>query len=208
MHPDDQRLIFPAAARNREPIAAVLRDWLPPKGSVLELASGSGEHAIAFQNLFPALTWQASDPDPTHRSSINAWIAHAGLHDRMPSALELDVLHRPWPLPEPLLSSLSAMVCINLLHISPPECSQALIEQAGCLLPKKAPLLIYGPFKCNGHHTSRSNAAFDTSLRQRHPDWGLRDLEWIEQLAAREGFNVGECRSMPANNLTLVLQRR
>lgn len=203
---DSDRLFFPATQRNVGPIGDVLSTELPRSGVVLELASGSGEHAIAFQQRFPFITWQPSDPEALHRRSINAWIDHKGLNRRMPTALNLNVLQRPWPLPSATLQSLSAVVCINLLHISPPECSQAVLEEAAKLLPREAPLIIYGPFKQNGVHTSASNASFDSSLRQRDQRWGIRDQEWIEQLADQQGLKLIDWHQMPANNVTIVLR--
>ena len=208
MTDDDARLVFPATARNREPIADVLSDWLPASGTVLEIASGSGEHAVAFQTRFPGIRWQASDPDPRHRRSINAWITASGLNARMPIALDLDVQKQPWNLPEPVVTDLAALVCINLLHISPADCTRALLKQAEQLLPQTAPLIIYGPFKREGCHTSESNANFDQSLKERNPSWGLRDLEWVLELASeQDAFEINACLSMPANNLTIVLSR-
>ena len=205
---DDARLVFPATARNREPIADVLSDWLPASGTVLEIASGSGEHAVAFQTRFPGIRWQASDPDPLHRRSINAWITASGLNARMPIALDLDVQKQPWNLPEPVVTDLAALVCINLLHISPADCTRALLKQAEQLLPQTAPLIIYGPFKRGGCHTIESNANFDQSLKERNPSWGLRDLEWVLELASeQDAFEINACLSMPANNLTIVLSR-
>ena len=204
----DQRLFFPATERNRGPIGDLLKQLLPGSGAVLELASGSGEHAVCFQQRFPHLHWQASDPDPDHRASINAWIQHQGLSQVMPAALNLDVEHRPWPLPQNLQGAVKAVVCINLLHISPASCTDAVLEESALLLPSGAPLIIYGPFLRNGAHTSASNAAFDRSLKERNPQWGLRDVEAITARASSAGLKAKEVVSMPANNLTLVLQRR
>jgi|TARA_E500000178_G_scaffold34433_1_gene31140 hypothetical protein len=204
----DQRLIFPATERNRAAIGALLDTLLPDRGVVLELASGSGEHAVTFQQRFPGLLWQASDPNPDHRASINAWIRHAGLDDVMPAALDLDVQERPWRLPGPVADGLAAMVCINLLHISPAACSEALLLEACERLPDDGLLIIYGPFRRDGQHTSASNAAFDASLRQRDPRWGVRDVAWIDDLLEPLPMERISCHTMPANNLTLVLQRR
>ena len=204
----DQRLFFPATERNRGPIGDLLKQLLPASGTVLELASGSGEHAVCFQQRFPHLRWQASDPDPDHRASINAWIQHQGLSQVMPAALNLDVENRPWPLPQNLQGTVNAVVCINLLHISPASCTDAVLEESALLLPSGAPLIIYGPFLRNGAHTSASNAAFDRSLKERNPRWGLRDIEAISARASSAGLKAKEVVSMPANNLTLVLQRR
>ena len=204
----DQRLFFPATERNREPIGDLLSQLLPTSGAVLELASGSGEHAVCFQKLFPNLLWQASDPDPEHRASIDAWIHHQGLSHVMPAALNLDVEMRPWPLPQTIRGSLNAVVCINLLHISPASCTDAVLEESAVLLPSGAPLIIYGPFMRNGAHTSASNAAFDRSLRERNNQWGLREVSLVTSLAANAGFKIDDVVPMPANNLTLVLRRR
>ena len=203
----DQRLFFPATERNRGPIGDLLKQLLPGSGAVLELASGSGEHAVCFQQRFPHLRWQASDPDPDHRASINAWIQHRGLNNVMPAALNLDVETRPWPLPQTVRGSLSAVVCINLLHISPASCTDALLEESALVLPSGAPLIIYGPFMCNGAHKSASNAVFDQSLRERNHQWGLRELNQVTAIAANAGFKTENVVSMPANNLTLVFQR-
>ena len=203
----DQRLFFPATERNRGPIGDLLKQLLPGSGAVLELASGSGEHAVCFQQRFPHLHWQASDPDPDHRASINAWIQHQGLSQVMPAALNLDVEHRPWPLPQNLQGAVKAVVCINLLHISPASCTDAVLEESALLLPGGAPLIVYGPFMRNGAHTSASNAAFDQSLRERNHQWGLRDLNQVTAIADKAGFKTENVVSMPANNLSLVFQR-
>ena len=203
----DQRLVFPATERNREPIGDLLSQLLPASGAVLELASGSGEHAVCFQKRFPNLHWQASDPNPDHRASIDAWIRHEGLNDVMSPALNLDVEKRPWPLPQMIRSALKAVVCINLLHISPTSCTDAVLEESALLLPSGAPLIIYGPFMRHGAHTSASNAAFDQSLRERNDAWGLRDVNAITTIAANAGIKIDDVIPMPANNLTLVLRR-
>ena len=201
----DQRLHFPATERNREPIAEVLQQWLPTRGTMLEIASGSGEHAVAFQRIFPHLRWQASDPEPQHRSSINAWIRHTEQSSTMPQALDIDVAQQPWPLPKNVERSVAAIVCINLLHISSKDCTEALLQQAAERLPAKAPLIIYGPFKQDGVHTSLSNASFDANLRERNLEWGVRDIEWIKSLIKTLPLTLMECKSMPANNKMLIL---
>ena len=203
----DQRLFFPATERNRGPIGDLLYQLLPASGAVLELASGSGEHAVRFQKRFPNLRWQASDPDRDHRASINAWIQHQGLSQVMPAALNIDVEKRPWPLPQTIRGALNAVVCINLLHISPANCTDAVLEESALLLPSGAPLIIYGPFMRNGAHTSASNAAFDQSLRERNHQWGLRELNQVTAIAAKAGFKTKNVLSMPANNLSLIFQR-
>ena len=125
----------------------------------------------------------------------------------MPAALNLNVAERPWPLPLEIHAAVKAVVCINLLHISPAHCTDAVLEESALLLPSGAPLIIYGPFMHHGAHTSASNAAFDQSLRQRNPEWGLRDLNTITSIATSTGFKIDDVVSMPANNLTLVLRR-
>ena len=199
---EDRRLYFPATMRNREPIAAVMADWLPSEGVVLEVASGSGEHAVFFQQRFPRLRWQATDPDPSHLASIEAWRVHQGLNDRMPAAFGLDVLQRPWPVAPG--ASIDAIVAINLIHIAPWLCCEALVREAARLLPSHAPLVLYGPFRRAGAHCSESNLAFDQSLRARCPAWGVRDLEAVELLASDSGFTSMQVREMPANNLALA----
>lgn len=203
----DRRLFFPATQRNQEPIAAVLRRWLPAKGQVLEIASGSGEHAVAFQRLFPQLVWQASDPDPDHCASVAAWMGHLDLVGAMPAPLLLDVRRRPWPLPDLFSSGLDAVVAINLIHIAPWECCEALVAEAAERLVSGAPLVLYGPFRRGGVHTSASNAAFDDSLRSRCASWGVRELEAVQALAGACGFTQAGLEVMPANNLMVAFRR-
>lgn len=203
----DRRLFFPATQRNQEPIAAVLRRWLPAKGQVLEIASGSGEHAVAFQRLFPELVWQSSDPDPDHCASVAAWMDHLGLVGTMPAPLLLDVRRRPWPLPDLFSSGVDAVVAINLIHIAPWDCCEALIAEVAERLKPGAPLVLYGPFRQGGAHTSESNEAFDRSLRSRCSGWGVRDLESVQRLASDFGMADMRVESMPANNLMVAFTR-
>ena len=198
---NQDRLYFPATVRNRAPIAAALSELLPDQGAVLEIASGSGEHAVTFQRRFPGVVWQASDPDPSHCKSINAWIAHECLSDVMPPALQLDVLDRPWLIPKRTCVELKVVVAINLIHIAPWSCCQSLVEQASEHLPIGGRFILYGPFRRNGLHTSLSNEAFDQSLRERNPSWGVRDLESVETLCSKVGFNNMQFIELPANNL-------
>ena len=201
----DARLFFPATVRNRKAIAAVLLEWLPSEGLVLEVASGSGEHAVFFQQQFPGLEWQSSDPDPVHLASIQAWRLHQGLADHMPDPFALDVLDQPWSIRRE--TPVSAIVAINLIHIAPWRCCVALVTEAARLLPPDAPLVLYGPFRRGGVHCSDSNVAFDQSLRSRNPEWGVRDLEAVEALASDLGFTSMQVRAMPANNLAVALYR-
>ena len=198
----DARRHAPATERNRDPILAVLRDALPSEGLVLEIAAGTGQHAVHFAAAFPHLTWQPSDPDPEARASIDAWREHAGT-DNLRPALELDVTRSPWP-----VERADAVVCINMIHISPWECTEALVDDAARLLPPGGVLFTYGPYKRDGEHTAPSNEAFDASLRARNPAWGVRDVDDVAAAARRHGLELEELHEMPANNLSLVFRRR
>ena len=198
---DDVRLHAPSAARNRDPILAVLQRFLPARGVVLELASGSGEHTMHFAQALPALAFQPSDPDPQARASIDAWAASAGLLNVRP-ALALDVTAQPWP-----IDAADAVLCINMIHIAPWEAAVGLVSGAAALLPPDGLLYLYGPYRRNGGHTAPSNEAFDRSLRERNPAWGIRDLEAVAELAAAHGFAPPEVEQMPANNLSLIFSK-
>lgn len=198
----DNRRSAPATARNRDSILSVLRRVLPERGHVLEIASGTGEHAVYFSRALPGLTWQPTDMDPAACASIDAWAAAEGPEGLRP-ALMLDVTIRPWP-----VETADAMVCINMLHISPPECTPALLSGAAAALPKGAPLVVYGPFRVGGIHTSESNAVFEAWLKSRNPSFGVRNLEDVVHMAEVAGFGPPEVVEMPANNLTLVFRRQ
>ncbi|WP_458095073.1 DUF938 domain-containing protein [Roseomonas sp. WA12] len=198
--PDDTRRHAPAAARNRDPILATLRPLLPARGLVLEIASGTGEHAAHLAAALPHLTFQPSDPDSASRASIDAWCA--GLPN-IRSALALDAATPDWP-----IAAADAVLCINMIHIAPWPATPGLMQGAAARLPPGAPLLLYGPFRRNGRHTAPSNAAFDESLRARNPEWGVRDLETVAATAAEHGFSAPDIHEMPANNLILAFRRR
>lgn len=191
------RLDAPAAARNREPILAVLRRVLPEQGLVLEVASGTGQHAAHFAVALPGVVWQPSDPDPAHRASTAAWTE--GMPNVRPP-LDLDTGRWPWP-----VDRADAVVCSNMIHIAPWAACLGLLGGAAECLPAGAPLVLYGPYRRGGAHTAPSNAAFDADLRARNPDWGVRDLEAVAAAAA--GFVLEEVVEMPANNLTVVFRR-
>ena len=163
---------------------------------------------MEFQKRFPNIYWQTSDPDPFHRKSISAWIKHQGLITKMPQPLDLDAQKRPWPLTNEFRSSLKAIVCINMIHISPWGCTQALFEKSGPLLEKDQWLMLYGPFKRNGEHTSESNARFDQSLKVQNPTWGVRDLDVVSEVGIKNGFENYDVFEMPANNLSVIFQMR
>ena len=192
----------PAAARNREPIAEVLADELPASGLVLELASGTGEHAVHFARRFPHLDWQPSDPDPVALESIAAWREHEGLANLLPP-LEIDARAGEWP-----VDRADAVVCINMVHISPVAATEGVLKNAGRLLAPGAPLIIYGPFLEDDVETAPSNLAFDEDLKARNPEWGLRRVAWLDRLARGHDFARTRRVAMPANNLVLVYRRQ
>ncbi|MGF6640803.1 SAM-dependent methyltransferase [Paraburkholderia sp. MM5496-R1] len=198
----DSRQHSPSAERNREPILAVLREALPASGRVLEIASGTGEHAICFAGALPGLDWQPSDADAQARESIAAWTAHAGLANvRAPLALDV---HQPdWG-----VDALDAVVCINMIHISPWSAAQALFDGAGRRLVDGGVLYLYGPYRRGGAHTAPSNAAFDQWLKSRDPEWGVRDMEAVVALGDTAGLTCERVVAMPANNFSLVFTKR
>lgn len=191
----------PAAGRNREPIAAVLTEELPATGLVLEVASGTGEHAVHFARTFPGLAWQPSDPDADARRSIAGWREEAGLPNLLPP-LELDAAAPDWP-----ISHADAVMCINMVHITPPAATEGLVAGAARLLDAGAPLILYGPYFDPEAQTAPSNLAFDLDLKSRNPEWGLRSVEWLDGVAERAGFRRTRRVTMPANNLTLIYRR-
>jgi cyclopropane fatty-acyl-phospholipid synthase-like methyltransferase len=193
----------PATLRNRAPIADVLRTILPAAGRVLEIASGSGEHAVHFAAAFPGIVWQPSDVDPDCLASIRAWSAEAALPN-LESPLTLDVRILPWPV---LAESYDAVVSINMIHIAPFECCQALMAGAVVALKAGGRLMLYGPFKIDGHHTAPSNAAFDANLQVMDPRFGVRDLAEVLSEAALRGFVFERRVEMPANNLSLLFRK-
>jgi hypothetical protein len=198
----DARRFAPATERNRGSILEVLRAWLPAEGLVLEIASGTGEHAVHFAAALPHLAFQPSDPDPDNRASIAAWIEHAGVANVL-APIDLDAGAREWAIdPKP-----DAILCINMIHISPWTATLGLMRNAGTALPPGGTLYLYGAFKRNGAHTAPSNIAFDESLRGRNPAWGVRDLETVIEAAATAGLVLAGTIEMPANNLSVVLRR-
>jgi hypothetical protein len=200
---EDARLFAPSAARNREPIWSVLRPHLPPRGLVLEVASGSGEHTVHFARAAgPQIIFQPSDPDAAARDSIDAWVAASGLANIRP-ALALDAAADVWP-----LKSANVVVCINMIHISQWASTVGLVRGAACVLPPGGLLFLYGPYRRGGRHTAPSNEAFDRDLRARNAQWGVRDLEAVADLAAAAGFAPPLVELMPANNLSVLFRRQ
>ena len=192
----------PAALRNREPIADVLRDWLPPTGLVLEIASGSGEHAIYFAERFPELEWQPSDVHPDALASIAAWREEAGLAN-VRAPLIIDAASQDWP-----IDRADALLSINMVHISPWDSALGLLDGAARLLKTGSPLIMYGPWLKDDIPTAESNLAFDADLKSRDPSWGLRRVEEFAAAAEERGLALELTRAMPANNLMLLLRRR
>jgi hypothetical protein len=200
---DDARRYAPAVARNREPILEVLRPYLPSRGLVLEVASGTGEHVTHFAKESDAdLIFQPSDPDRGARASIDAWTAALGLRN-IKQAIALDAASEVWP-----IACSDSVLCINMIHITPWAATVGLMRGAAAVLPPGGLLYIYGPFRRAGRHTAPSNEAFDRDLRTRDPAWGVRDIEAVAALAEAHGFAEPLVKEMPANNLSLIFQRR
>ncbi|MFL6720855.1 MAG: DUF938 domain-containing protein [Sphingomonas sp.] len=188
----------PAALRNREPIAEVLREWLPPSGLVLEIASGTGEHAAYFAERFPALEWQPSDIHPDALASIAGWREAAAVPNLRPP-LVIDARLAEWP-----VATADAVISINMVHISPWASALGLLDGAARVLGRGAPLILYGPWLKDDIEVAESNLAFDADLKRRDPQWGLRSVEEFDGAAQARGFALQACRSMPANNLMLL----
>ena len=198
----DARRFAPATQRNREPILAVLRRVLPAEGVLLEVASGTGEHAAFFAAALPRLIIQPSDADAQNLASIAAWRDHAGLAN-LRAPLALDATAERWP-----VERADAVLCVNMIHIAPWEACVGLVAGAARLLLPGNPLVLYGPFRRGGRHTSPSNEAFDASLRAEDPAWGVRDVDEVDVVAAAAGLHQSELIDMPSNNLCVVLRRR
>jgi len=199
--PPDARRVAPAAARNRGPILDVLRPELPARGTVLEIASGTGEHIVHFARALPQLVWQPSDPSPDARASIAAWTAAERLPVLPP--LALDAAAPPWP----IARAVAAILCINMVHISPWSATEGLVRGAAMHLHAGGLLYLYGPYRRSGVPTAPSNEAFDADLRRRDPRWGLRQLEDVSALAAAQGFAPAVVIGMPANNLSVLFRK-
>jgi hypothetical protein len=206
----DGRLDAPAFHRNHLAIRAVLQRYLTGQsGDVVEAGSGTGQHVVDFARHFPDIVWWPSDLNEAHLRSIAAWQAYAGLQNIRPP-LRIDLSDPGWcaelhdgsgP------GKLRAVFCANVIHIAPWRVAEGLFAGAARYLEADGRLFLYGPFKRGGKHTALSNAVFDTSLRQRDPEWGVREIEELEQLAASVGLMLVETAEMPANNLVLVFER-
>ena len=192
----------PATARNSSPLADVLQRELPGSGTVLEIASGSGEHAVFMARRFPALNWQPTDLDTEALASIDAWAEEAGLTNIRPS-LALDASEADWP-----IDRADAILCVNMVHISPIGATEGLFAGSAAVLERGGPLILYGPYLEAGVDPAPSNLTFDASLKQRNAQWGLRHLEFVDELAKSHGLSRTARYEMPANNLTLVYRAR
>lgn len=203
----DARLYAPATARNRDAILNALRPLLPDAGAVLEIASGSGEHAWHFApHLAPGVVWQGSDPGEEARASIAAW--WAGVPNLRLPALDIDTTDPQWTRAAAAIGlPVRLIVCINMIHIAPWEAAEGLFRGAAALLAPGDPIALYGPYRWGGAHTAASNAEFDASLRARDPRWGVRDIDAVSDLAAASGFGEPYVWAMPANNLTVAFRR-
>ena len=191
----------PAADRNKGAILDVLRQVLPDRGQVLEIASGTGQHVVHFAAALSALSWQPSDPDSANRESIAAYVSASGLKNAaVPVAL--DACDPIWP-----VDSADAVVCINMIHIAPWAAAEGLFRGAARLLGDGEPLVLYGPFMRAGRHTAPSNEQFDASLKSRDEQWRVRDLDDVTALAQHHGFDPDRLVEMPANNITVVFRR-
>jgi len=191
----------PATQRNREPILAVLDRVLPEQGLVLEIASGTGEHATYLAPRLPGLIWQPTDRDLDALESIVAWTTEVAATNVRPP-LVLDVCSPRWP-----VESADAIFCANMIHIAPWDATLGLMAGAGRVLPAGGLLVLYGPFMIDHRHTAPSNEAFDASLRARDPSWGVRDLGDVAEAARAQGLALLERVEMPANNFTVVFER-
>jgi hypothetical protein len=192
--------LWPAAERNKQPIAETLRRVLPERGLLLEVASGTGQHAVHFLGTLPGWTIQPSEADPTHLETLRRRVALTA-SPRLLAPVELEVTREP-----PALSP-TAIYCANMLHIAPWSACSGLFRVASRLLPESGLVLTYGPYSVRGAHTAESNDAFDRSLRERNPEWGVRDVTAVEGVAREHGFVLAATHSMPANNLLLVWER-
>ncbi len=198
---DDGRLTAPAAERNKAAILEVLERFLPETGLVIEIASGTGQHVAHFATALPSLTWQPTDLNAEHLTSISAWLRHSGLGNVRPP-FKLDVGANPWP-----VERTDAVLCFNMIHIAPWAATTQLLAGAAHALVPGGILFLYGPYRRHGQHTAPSNEAFDADLRKRNPEWGLRDMEDVVALAGQNGLSLVEVVPMPANNFSVIFRR-
>ncbi|WP_417456461.1 DUF938 domain-containing protein [Kordiimonas sp.] len=202
---EDARLHAPATERNKDAILKVLKAHLPRQGTLLEVASGTGEHAAYMAPALAPLYWQPTDIEPAHLRSIDAWRFHVDAENMMP-AKAFNVLEDDWAFDD-LPEQVTAVAAINLIHIAPWAVAEALLKRAGDALNRGNVLYLYGPYKRHGEHTAPSNAEFDASLKRRNPAWGVRDMEVVISYAEAAGFGIEEIVPMPANNFSLIFTK-
>ena len=199
--PIDLRRSAPSALRNRDLILDILKRILPPTGTALEIASGSGEHVLHFGAHLPQWIWQPSDPSAEARASIAAWLASQAVPNIL-APIDLDASAALWP-----VAAADAILAINMVHISPWAATVGVMRNAGRLLPVGGALYLYGPYRQTGAPFAQSNAAFDEDLRRRNPDWGIRAVEDVAAEAVANKLALDEIVAMPANNLSLIFKR-
>jgi len=205
----DSRKYAPATQRNREAILQVLLEVLPPTGTILEIASGTGEHAVYFAPKLKPRKWIPSDADASSRESISAWIEHHN-SDNLYQPLDIDATEPIWNVEKEILSEISDIIAIaniNMIHISPWSATLGLMAAAGRILPSKGILYLYGPYKQAGKHTALSNADFDEYLQEQNPEWGVRNLEDVVEAASNHHLILQKIYQMPANNLSVIFQK-
>lgn len=198
----DKRPVSPSAERNKGPIADVLKHVLPDHGMVLEISSGTGQHAVHFAREMPDLIWQPSERDEPSLQWIKQWMAAEALPNILPP-LRLDVTELPWQ-----AGPAAAVVCLNMIHIAPWSATEGLVGGAEAALGEGGVLFLYGPYRRNGVPTAPSNEAFDGQLRARSPEWGLRNVEDVARCAMLHGFGPPEIHEMPANNLSVIFRKQ
>ena len=202
----DARLDYPATGRNQESISDVLKVALPTSGTVLEVASGSGQHITYFAQQMPQLKWQPSDPETVARASIEAWRCKLSVNNSVYPALNLDTRAEIWPTGH--IKDISAILSINMIHISPWEACLGLLKNASRILSPGGVLYLYGPFKVGGVHTAQSNADFDLSLQSQDPSWGGRSLDDVAEEALNQNFQLMKTVRMPTNNLSIIFHKK
>ena len=200
-------MFSPASVRNGPHILKILKKILPSAGTVLEVAAGSGQHAVMFAPEFPNLMWLPTDPADDKLTSIQAWMKEEP-SDNILKPLKVDASETKWPVESMKLNPpISALICINMIHIAPWPAGQGLLAAAGRNLPKKGVFYLYGPFNEEGKFTAPSNQDFDVTLKRNNPEWGLRDLGVVVREAAMQGLNLQEVFNMPANNKSVVFRK-
>jgi SAM-dependent methyltransferase len=198
----DGRIVSPSAERNKGPIAEILMRVLLAQGEVLEVSSGTGQHVLHFAQAMPRIRWQPTERDADALKSIASWLGQP-LPPNVSAPLRLDVHDASWP-----VHDVAAVVCINMIHIAPPSATEALMRGAADVIAPGGLLFLYGPYRRQGRHTSPSNEAFDAQLRARNPQWGVRNLEDVVDLASSVGLELEQIHDMPANNLAVIFRKR